>query len=126
MGQPFRVFQLALSVAFVLLTGCSWVSVETVPDGLAPGPEVRCTDSRAAPVIDTVLATSFGIIGAGATAAGASQRGPADSSEVASGAGKGLALPIGLGSLALALLYGASSYYGFSRTLHCRAIHGVD
>jgi hypothetical protein len=50
----FGVFIVALFAS----GGCSWLFVDSVPDGHRQGDAVECTTSRALPVVDTVLAAS--------------------------------------------------------------------
>src|SRR5947207_5992852 len=65
------------AVPGLIATSCSW-SMTAVPVGWKPGQPTACSDSRASPVADTVLAVLSGLVGGGAVLllAGKARAGP--------------------------------------------------
>ena len=90
------------------LSGCSLLFVESPP----PSHHQRlryfdCTSSRLAPIVDTVVATSYGLTGVAMAAYAADD-------EV-----RGDAVPMVLLPLGVAALFGVSAAHGFSTTSDC-------
>ncbi len=103
------------ALVFDLLQGCSFLFVRPPPDleemGAARIEHVDCTTSRAAPIIDTVIAASYGLSVLGALSVANDTNLTTDEREYAAG----YALGAGLGLA----LFGWSSRYGWTRTSRC-------
>jgi hypothetical protein len=100
-------------------SGCSWIGVKRpAPPGQPP---VRCTESPAAPIVDTVMAALGGLSVLGSIPVFAA-------SSMSKGEGAGLlAIIVGVPMVAAgaftAALYGSSAAYGYSATRECRALY---
>ncbi|HJZ87484.1 MAG TPA: hypothetical protein VKN99_20055 [Polyangia bacterium] len=51
-----------LLLACVLLAGCSWLTLDAVPDRAPPGQPVHCTDDSDMPTVDAVVAVGAGVL----------------------------------------------------------------
>jgi hypothetical protein len=102
---------LALCAAFVLALsgGCSYLFVDAPPERHRQLPYFECTKSRAWPVVDTVIAATYGIetaafiVGASASKA---ERGPLAGAAAA--------------AAATAVLFTASAFSGYGKVSECR------
>ena len=99
-----------LTVAVVLLSGCSLVFVRG-PGRSSPTDEPRCTSTYEAPVVDTVLAAAWG----GAVAAMAHTAATSDNPYNVMYSKLFIAAPI-----SLAALYTTSAVIGFHRVHGCQ------
>lgn len=109
---------LAASVASTAATGCSWVFVDAPPARPA-NTYVVCTESRAAPAVDTGIASAFAAtaVGLGIFLAGeATDGGQVDL--VAA-----LVIPAGVAALGMGIPFLLSARYGFQQTARCRGAH---
>jgi hypothetical protein len=109
-----RVSKIGLWGAALGLGGCSFIFVDAPPprraERVAPHSAVKCTTSKAAPVVDTII-TGLEVVRT-AVAAGASE-GDYNGAPISRGADIGF----GLGFTAL---FGASAIYGFVVTGNCK------
>jgi hypothetical protein len=101
-----------VAVAAVAVSGCSWLFVST-PPSVTPPPTVplSCTESRAAPVLDTIVAVPY----AAMAFAGAAVMTDSDD-DVDEAIGTALLIS---GAIP-ALVYGLSAAYGYRHTRRCR------
>ena len=106
-----RAVALTVALAF---TGCSFIAVngpDIAPGTMPmPGDEIDCSESRAAPIVDVVLAS---LMLMGAISAFIDSR-KADGAPLSGEAAVAIA--------AVAAVFGASAYFGFSRTSECRRV----
>lgn len=105
---------IALTVALAL-TGCSFIAVNgpDIAPGTMPMPDdIDCSESRAAPIVDVVLGT---LMVMGAISAFIDSRKPD---------GAPLSGEAALAIAAVAVVFGSSAYFGFSRTSECRRVRG--
>jgi len=105
------------SLLCVALTGCSFIAVngpDIAPGTMPmPGDDIDCSESRAAPIVDVVLGTLM-LMGAISAFLDSRKRDGAPLSGEA-------ALAIG----AVAVVFGASAGFGFTRTSDCRRVHEI-
>jgi len=100
----------AFAIVGLMLGGCSLTFVARPTDA---GQQTSCTESRAAPIVDSVL-------GAGLVAAGvASLSIPASTLPD----GEGLARVSGVAALVASAVFVISAVSGFSSTSECRRLH---
>lgn len=102
-----------LSIAALPLSGCSFLFVDGPPDHperVSRQSELRCTTSKAAPIIDTVIA-GYQVIRTGAAVAAS------DSTYDGAPISRGADIGLGLGFMAL---FGASAAYGYVVTGDCK------
>jgi hypothetical protein len=106
-------------------TGCSFVLVKPLPaappaaegPGALPASAPRCTESRAAPVTDTVVGGVLLATAAVALAASSKSCDPGSLGCI----GKGMALGIGVTTGLPSLAFLGSATYGYSKVSQCRA-----
>jgi hypothetical protein len=106
-------------------SGCSFALVKPLPaapsvaegPGAPPAPAPRCTESRAAPVTDTVVG---GVLLATAVAALAASSKSCDPGGLGC-IGKGMALAVGVTTGLPSLGFLGSATYGYSKVSQCRA-----
>ncbi|MCC6215357.1 MAG: hypothetical protein IT376_10840 [Polyangiaceae bacterium] len=109
-----RLARAAMLLALTGAQGCSFIFVRGAPEGAAQYPPtvpVECTESRWAPIVDTVLASVTGLITIGAAVAPESAFDDGASRSV-------LVAGYGLNTL----LHGSSAWYGYSETAECRQV----
>jgi hypothetical protein len=113
------------ALAVALLSGCSWMQVTPPPEAAPRDTRPECTESRAAPIADTVYAVAnFGFAIAGAVMIATTPK-----SCTGAFCGVGLAAQRQLGGMAVISglvagpLYTASAEYGFRNTARCRELH---
>jgi hypothetical protein len=107
-----------------MLAGCSFVFVPRPPPK-AP-PTVDCTESRIAPISDTVL--TGGLLAGAIAGLSAKSNCPSDATDIMClGPGLGAAFANTLGAVALlgAVVYGVSALDGFRDTGTCRTLHAT-
>jgi hypothetical protein len=108
------------ALAFVMC-GCSWLTVTKAPDNPGP-PPVACTQTPAAPIVDTVVATAFTIAAAAFLGAYLGEkyndrRGPLDDIVVdITGANAAVYGATGI-------LSTVSAISGYTHTARCRALN---
>ncbi len=104
--------------AIALLGGCSFFLVS------GPSPhashDADCTESRAAPIIDTLATVGFGAL---AVAGLAAHPNCTDGDCAASNLGAGVANGIGAVALLPTAIYGISALAGYRNTAACRELH---
>ena len=110
--MPLRAASCLVAAAFALTgSGCSWAFVQKAPDPvMAPNYPVSCTDSKAAPVLDTICAGYFvanGLVWAG--------------SDDETNKGTGIAV-----SAALLALCGLSAINGYGATSRCEQVKSLN
>jgi hypothetical protein len=105
------------------LSGCSWAFMNRAPEPVAaPNYPVDCTDSRAAPVLDTICSGYFvvnGLVIAGAKSCDSALPGESCIESGAKTAGV-------IGSLALAALCGFSAGSGFGYASKCTSVKATN
>jgi hypothetical protein len=99
--------------------GCSWLFVEG-PPRVAPPPQfpLDCTTSRAAPVIDTIIAAPHALL----AVVGVAAMSDADSDSETDGIAHVLGGLIFLYGLSVTLVYGLSAHSGYRDTRRCREL----
>jgi len=100
---------LIVTTCVALLQGCSWLFVDAPPAHRAPAGQVACTRSKAAPVIDTVVAA----VQVGRTVFAIAQS-EADYRDFPISRGADIGLGVGLTAL-----FTASAVYGYATTSAC-------
>ena len=104
------------SLASILLSACSWIAVTPPPTGGYASSHLGCTESRAAPVVDTLAGTLLGLGGiTGGVIGLAHPTGREGPESVVKFFG---AISLGIGVVS-GVLYGLSAHYGYSRTMRC-------
>lgn len=118
----FKVYRVGVLLAALPLGGCSFVFVDSPPDHperISSQSEVKCTTSKAAPVIDTLIAGYQGVRTAMAASASDADYSGAPISREAD-------VFFGAGFLAL---FASSAIYGYVTTGNCKdakASHGYE
>ena len=113
-----RGLAMGLALGVLATAGCSWVFVQTPPQGpLPPVPPVTCTSQVAAPVADTVGAVLLGVSGGIVTAAGL---GASQECEPWCTGEKVVLVTTGLLELGAATALAFSAGHGYSTTAECR------
>jgi hypothetical protein len=110
-----------------MLGACSFVFVSGPPDHA--GPKDECTESRIAPIADTVIAVGAAGGGIALLASNTPCNHPDPNNNIdclGSGLGDGIGKAIGALLLVPALVYAVSALHGYSATGSCRRAHGVD
>lgn len=104
---------LGLTVAVQLVTSCSWFAVEAPPRHAGAAMYINCTESKAAPALDTVIAV------AGSLLTGLSLLWAASCEDAGCGAA-GLAIPV---FAAPVIPFAFSARHGFHAASLCRRLH---
>lgn len=104
----------------LVLGGCSFVFVSGPPKG-AP-PTASCTESRIAPIADTVIAGGL-IAGGIAGVASQSKCTPTSASDCSMFDYSSTAQSVGAVALVGGLVWAISAFRGFSDTSECRTLH---
>ena len=123
---PARTARTALPslVGLVLLNSCSWIAVTPAPHDIRASQEPTCTESVAAPVVDTVFAVAY------ATLAISSLIGLAQQHANDCNATQEFCINLDFTPLfavtaiatgAAAVVHGASAAYGYPKTAKCRS-----
>jgi hypothetical protein len=110
---------LGLVVACGVLSGCSVFFTRHTTLPVAPTDPVRCTESRAAPAVDTVLAAAFTAATVALVVNGATAPAQANSVECGSCFAYAAALAVGV----YAVGAGVIAKIGYDRTTECQRIH---
>jgi len=113
----------AMAPCLIATAGCSWLFVQKrPPPPVEAAPPVQCTSSAAAPILDTVFASLYGLGGAAAVVAGAVAQG-GDSLDV--GLGKA---QIAMGALWLAagVALAFSAAHGYAAISDCRELKAAQ
>jgi hypothetical protein len=106
-----------IAVVVAVTSGCSANWIEHVPKKPQPGERIRCTQSRSAPIFDSILTAAASAVLIGSGVAMGKKCGPLDECVgpfVLSFAGI-------VTSAVLMAAFGASAAYGFVHTARCRA-----
>jgi len=104
-----------VAVAVMWLSGCSFIFVSGPPTNHEQLPYFSCSESRAAPVVDTILAALQALNLA--TAASVSDQQWSDNFNGDPPFSRGAAVPLYVGTT---LFTAASAYYGYKNTGDCR------
>ena len=99
----------ALAAVCPVSAGCSFIFMKAAPPNHAQLPYVECTSSRAAPVIDTIVAVIYAGTAVGQLVS------------IASGGVQSRSAAVLGGSLAIATVTGASALKGLSSAGECEA-----
>jgi hypothetical protein len=110
--MPLRAASCLVAAVFALSgSGCSWAFVQKAPDPvMAPTYPISCTDSKAAPVLDTICAGYF--VANGLVWAGSDDE-----------ANKGTGVAVSAGFLALCAL---SAMHGYGATSRCEQVKSLN
>jgi hypothetical protein len=103
-------------VACAGITGCSFLTVDELPDHPRPGQPVECTTSRVAPAIDLVPAIALDLLALAALGFAAFAHGDGELGHDAD-----LVLEVGLAEGVVGGGYTASAIYGWRAVNRCRA-----
>ncbi len=101
---------LALALSLAVLPGCSWLFVEGPPVGHERLRYFDCSTSRAAPIVDTVLGSIYGL----AAVETAVDHGAGGSGETSS-----VIVPVVIMEAAAAVVFAVSAVYGYTTTSKC-------
>ncbi len=108
-----------LAGTLVTTSGCSWIFMNKPPASADAQLDVDCTESRTAPVVDTVFAALYviGMASTLATGGSSSSGGTMTTSTPTTG--------IIISGLITVGIFGASAYSGYSWAARCRRMHGA-
>ncbi len=105
-----------LALVLIATTGCSWIFVEGPPARPRP-PEADCTDSKTAPVVDTVVSVVYGAAGVMGLLLMTAPEGE-DGGFV-----KALGAVFAIGGFGVALPFYFSARHGYQRVGECRTVN---
>ncbi len=118
-----------LSPVFLLASACSWIGMTRPPPGpVEPSPPVRCTTSRALPILDATAAAGVGLMGLVTTVYGVAV--PACNGgwcllQPTSGAKAGI-IAGGLVALGFATMEAFAAADGISMAERCEEVRGLQ
>jgi hypothetical protein len=123
--RPHAVETLLLASSLLASsTGCSYAFVHGPSAHLEPGADTKaadCTTSNAAPIVDTVLASTLILLGSAVVVGGIST-GSCSPGDCYFKGSEGALIAVGAGVLALGGLAVASAATGYDRTADCRRV----
>ncbi len=121
---------LALSPVFLLASACSWIGMTRPPPApFEPTPPVKCTTSRALPILDATAAAGVGLAGLVTTIYGAATKPCSDwlcIGQPSSAGWQAVIISSGVAALGFATMEAFAAADGFAVAERCEEVRGLQ